>query len=60
MNAELINVETFLNRLIDLARRYGHDGDYIEIRKFVKWCFEENGREPPTDEMLEPYPVVEE
>ena len=45
----------FLERLINLARTYGHQGDYVCIKDFVWWCHEEYGEQRPTDEELEPF-----
>lgn len=45
----------FLDELIDRARRFGWDGDYVEIQQFVRSVCLEGGR-TVTDEELEPYP----
>ena len=45
----------FLERLIERARSYGHLGDYVCVRDFVRWCHEEYGERPPTDKELEPF-----
>lgn len=50
----------FLERLIERARSYGHQGDYVCVRDFVRWCYEEYGEQPPIDEELEPFPCEEE
>lgn len=46
--------EEFLTELVNVARRYGWDGDYVEVRDFVKWCHELFGKTPPSDKELEP------
>lgn len=30
--------QEFLNKLINLARTYGWEGDYLEVSQFVRWC----------------------
>lgn len=50
----------FLKRLIERARTYGHQGNYVCVKDFVRWCHEEYGEQPPTDEELEPFPCEEE
>lgn len=52
---DLIAVD-FLKRLVNLARTYGHQGDYVCVRDFVRWCHEEYDEQPSTDEELEPFP----
>ena len=42
----------FLERLIERARSYGHQGDYVCVRDFVRWCHKEYGERLPTDEEL--------
>jgi len=42
----------FLETLVGVARNYGWDGDYVEIERFVRFCFQQAGKEPPS---LEPY-----
>jgi len=49
------DIDEFLEELVNSARRHGWDGDYVEIRGFVQECFLDHGREPPTDEELEPF-----
>ena len=51
---DLVAVD-FLERLIERARSYGHQGDYVCVRDFVRWCHEEYDERPPTDEELEPF-----
>ena len=46
----------FLERLIERARSYGHQGDYVCVRDFVRWCHTEYDEQPPPDEELEPFP----
>lgn len=46
---------TFLEELVERARKYGHLGDYVEVVGFVRECFLDDGKSPPTDEELEPY-----
>jgi len=46
---------TFLEELVEQARKYGWDGDYVEVKDFVRSCFREKGEKPPTEEELEPY-----
>ena len=47
---------TFLEELVEQARKYGrNEVDWMWIEDFVKWCFEQEGKTPPTDEELEPY-----
>ena len=46
---------TFLKELVERARKYGYLGDYVEVRDFVRECFIDVGKSPPTDEELEPY-----
>jgi len=48
--------QAFLDKLVHLARTYGWDGDYAEVRDFVDWCSEELGLDKPT---TEPYLDVE-
>lgn len=45
----------FLERLIERARSYGHQGDYVCVRDFVRWCHTEYDERPPTDDELEPF-----
>ena len=44
-----------MEELIEQARKYGYDGDNVEVIDFVQFCFREKGEQPPTDEELEPY-----
>ena len=44
----------FLEELRERARRYGHDGDWIEIRQFVQALYREADVAMPD---LEPYLV---
>ena len=46
---------TFLEELVERARKYGWLGDYCEVRDFVRECFLDDKKEPPTEEELEPY-----
>ena len=46
--------DAFLKKLVETAREYGWDGDYVEVRDFVQRCFQELNKKPPTDEELEP------
>ena len=45
----------FLDELLEHAKCYGHDGDYVAVRDFVRYVWSEAGIEL-TDEQLEPYP----
>lgn len=45
----------FLKELVEQARKYGWDGDYVEVRDFVQHCFREANKTPPTNAKLEPY-----
>lgn len=35
--------EQFLEKLTEMARTYGWSGDYIEVMRFIEWCYEQNG-----------------
>ena len=37
----------FLDRLVVLAKKYGWEGDYVEIDRFVRWVHEESDVECP-------------
>lgn len=50
-----IDRQWYMKYLVDIARKYGHQGDYVAVRDFVRFCFREEGMEPPADEELEPY-----
>lgn len=39
------NNKTFLDTLVHYAKRYGWNGDYIEVVSFVDWCHDELGVE---------------
>lgn len=45
--------EEFLDILIELAKNYGWSGDYVEVGRFIEWCYEKANRISPD---LEPYP----
>lgn len=47
--------DAFLKKLVEVARKYGWSGDYVEVRDFVQYCFREASKTPPTDEELEPF-----
>jgi hypothetical protein len=45
----------FLERLLKEARIYGWDGDYVEVRDFVRATFRRLGKVAPTIEAMEPF-----
>ena len=51
-----LGVESYLAWLVEDAKTYGHDGDYVAVCDFVRWSHEEHGRTCPD---LTPYPVGE-
>ena len=50
--------DEFLSVLIEAVKICGWSVDHIESSQFVGWCFDVAGKEYPTDEELEPYPIV--
>lgn len=55
VDQELNTTNTFLKELVEQARKYGWDGDYVIVRGFVQYCFRKADKMPPTDTELEPY-----
>jgi hypothetical protein len=51
--AEALCTDEFLASLVTVAKCYGWTGNYLEISKFVEWCYKKGGKELP--ENLEPY-----
>jgi hypothetical protein len=45
----------FLRLLTHTARTYGWSGDYVEIIKFLEWCYRLAGQPRPTMEATVPY-----
>ena len=41
-------------KILQLARLYGWNGDYIEVMSFVGWVFEQYGIELPPQDQLDP------
>ena len=52
-----MKIEDFLEKLVEEAKIFGWDGDYIEISAFVKAVHLKYGIEVPD---LEPYPYDDE
>lgn len=48
------NPEVLIADLIELARIYGWQGDYLEVEEFVKWVIDQLDRDS-SDYELEPY-----
>jgi len=49
--------DEFLSVLKEAVKTCGWSVDHIESSQFVGWCFNVAGKEYPTDEELEPYPI---
>jgi hypothetical protein len=45
----------FADRLRELARKYGWEGDYIEVAQFVEWVYDQLALPIPSRTELEPY-----
>lgn len=48
------NKRAFLADLVGLAREYGWQGDYVEVKNFITWVHEELDEDISEDE-LEPF-----